>query len=87
VAGIDEQASLVAIGNIHGQGELLLEQLATLPAAPVAAEREPRDRPDRERPRPTPYPRSLPGGRVPVRSRLIQPNAPLLPRTRPGRTS
>ncbi|QUQ63454.1 poly-gamma-glutamate synthase PgsB [Kutzneria sp. CA-103260] len=30
VDGIDEQASLAAIGNIHGQGEILLAQLETL---------------------------------------------------------
>jgi poly-gamma-glutamate synthase PgsB/CapB len=30
VAGIDGQASLAAIGNIHGQGEVLLAQLETL---------------------------------------------------------
>ncbi|MEC3977582.1 poly-gamma-glutamate synthase PgsB [Amycolatopsis sp. H20-H5] len=34
VEGIDREASLVAIGNIHGQGELLIEELAKLePAA------------------------------------------------------
>ncbi len=43
VAGIDAEASLVAIGNIHGQGELLLEQLATLPAV---APREPAPEPE-----------------------------------------
>ncbi|TDV56580.1 poly-gamma-glutamate synthase PgsB [Actinophytocola oryzae] len=75
VDGIDEQASLIAIGNIHGQGELLLEELETLTPAPAAAVREPRDKPlDREAPRPTPYPRSrpapeghVPDGHVPVR--------------------
>jgi gamma-polyglutamate synthase len=81
VGGIDEQASLVAIGNIHGQGELLLEQLATLPEAPTATVREPRDRPlDRDRPRPTPYRRD-----VAARSRQPQPNAAMtqpLPRIR-----
>jgi poly-gamma-glutamate synthase PgsB/CapB len=81
VGGIDEQASLVAVGNIHGQGELLLEQLATLPEAPVGGVREPRDRPlDRERPRPTPYRRD-----VPARSRQPQPNVAMtqpLPRIR-----
>jgi hypothetical protein len=41
VDGIDEEASLIAIGNIHGQGELLLEQLATLPAGPAGALPEP----------------------------------------------
>jgi poly-gamma-glutamate synthase PgsB/CapB len=51
VNGIDEQASLVAIGNIHGQGELLLEQLDTLPVADPTAVPEPRDR---EQARPTP---------------------------------
>ncbi|HYQ69214.1 poly-gamma-glutamate synthase PgsB [Actinophytocola sp.] len=81
MGGIDEQASLVAVGNIHGQGELLLEQLATLPEAPAATVREPRDRPlDRERPRPTPYRRD-----VAASSRQPQPNAAMtqpLPRIR-----
>jgi hypothetical protein len=55
VAGIDDQASLVAVGNIHGQGELLLEQLATLPAAgPDSAVRDPRDhRPEEDEAQPT----------------------------------
>ncbi|GIG61706.1 PGA synthase CapB [Longispora fulva] len=30
-AGVDGHVSLVTVGNIHGQGELLLEELATLP--------------------------------------------------------
>jgi poly-gamma-glutamate synthase PgsB/CapB len=30
VGGIERQASLIAIGNIHGQGELLIEELAKL---------------------------------------------------------
>jgi hypothetical protein len=30
VAGIEDHASLAAIGNIHGQGEVLLAQLETL---------------------------------------------------------
>ncbi|MDT8911993.1 poly-gamma-glutamate synthase PgsB [Amycolatopsis sp. PS_44_ISF1] len=34
VAGIERSASLIAIGNIHGQGELLIEELAKL--EPVA---------------------------------------------------
>jgi poly-gamma-glutamate synthase PgsB/CapB len=33
VARVESEASLVAVGNIHGQGELLLEHLATLGAA------------------------------------------------------
>lgn len=86
VAGVDEQASLVAIGNIHGQGELLLEELDTLPAAPATAEPEPRDRPlDREQARPTPYRRAR---HAPVRSRPPQPSAAMtqpLPRIRPRR--
>jgi poly-gamma-glutamate synthase PgsB/CapB len=86
VRGIDGEASLVAIGNIHGQGELLLEQLATLPAAPVATVREPRDRPlDREQARPTPYRRSRNVPDVPVSSRLPRASAPMtqpLPRVR-----
>ncbi|RMI45013.1 poly-gamma-glutamate synthase PgsB [Streptomyces triticirhizae] len=32
------EASLVAVGNIHGQGEALLERLAALPASPADAE-------------------------------------------------
>ena len=34
VGGVETEASLVAIGNIHGQGELLLERLEALPEAP-----------------------------------------------------
>lgn len=30
IGGVDRQASLVAIGNIHGQGELLIDELAKL---------------------------------------------------------
>jgi hypothetical protein len=30
VAGVNAEASLLAVGNIHGQGEILLEELATL---------------------------------------------------------
>jgi poly-gamma-glutamate synthase PgsB/CapB len=33
--GMTGTASLVTIGNIHGQGEVLLEQLATLPKTPA----------------------------------------------------
>jgi poly-gamma-glutamate synthase PgsB/CapB len=71
VSGIDDEASLIAVGNIHGQGELLLDQLATLPAAgadqpdptpPEPPEPAPEPRPiprpiPSPRPRPTPYPR------------------------------
>jgi poly-gamma-glutamate synthase PgsB/CapB len=57
VDGIDDQASLVAIGNIHGQGELLLEELDTLPPAPAAALREPRPEP---LPEPSPVPSPVP---------------------------
>jgi gamma-polyglutamate synthase len=32
----DRRASLVAVGNIHGQGEVLLEQMRRLPSAAVA---------------------------------------------------
>lgn len=73
VGGVDDEASLIAIGNIHGQGELLLEQLETLPAAPADAgrERQPRARPldrDRPRPTPTPHPRTRHvNGHVPAR--------------------
>jgi poly-gamma-glutamate synthase PgsB/CapB len=55
--GIEEQACIVAVGNIHGQGELLLEELATLPPAPATAVPAPR-------PTPTPYPRSRPDDAV-----------------------
>jgi poly-gamma-glutamate synthase PgsB/CapB len=55
--GIEEEACIVAVGNIHGQGELLLEQLDKLPAAPATAVPEPR-------PKPTPYPRSRPDDAV-----------------------
>ena len=64
LSGVNGQASLVAVGNIHGQGELLLEQLDKLPAAPTEAERAQRDwEPDRGElplPRPTPYRRRQP---------------------------
>ena len=66
VRGVDGHASLIAIGNIHGQGELLLEQLATLPEAPAEVVREPADRPAR----PVPYRRtpSVPAGSRPPRA-------------------
>ncbi|WP_083752590.1 poly-gamma-glutamate synthase PgsB [Actinosynnema sp. ALI-1.44] len=35
--GMTDAASLVTIGNIHGQGEILLEQLAELPQEPADA--------------------------------------------------
>jgi poly-gamma-glutamate synthase PgsB/CapB len=35
---IDGDTSLVAVGNIHGQGELLIEELETLPSLPGTAE-------------------------------------------------
>jgi poly-gamma-glutamate synthase PgsB/CapB len=81
LSGVDGQASLVAIGNIHGQGELLLDELDRLPPAPEGALPEPR--------RPTPYPRGVPtphgaGDRVaPVGApwAVTQP----LRRPRPGR--
>jgi hypothetical protein len=82
VGGIDDHASLVAIGNIHGQGELLLEQIDTLPAAPAAAGPEPRaGQLDREKARPTPYrrPRHVPPPQA--SAAVTQP----LPRLRPRR--
>ena len=90
VSGIDEEASLVAVGNIHGQGELLLEQLETLPAAgPDSSAPLPRDQQlDRERPRPTPYRRSRRAPDVPVGSPLPRASAAMtqpLPRIRPRR--
>ncbi|MER7863547.1 hypothetical protein ABTX61_30890 [Amycolatopsis japonica] len=33
IGGIDRHASLIAIGNIHGQGELLIDELAKLETA------------------------------------------------------
>ncbi|HEV7976352.1 poly-gamma-glutamate synthase PgsB [Amycolatopsis sp.] len=36
VAGVSREASLVAIGNIHGQGEVLIEELAKLEMVPGA---------------------------------------------------
>ncbi|QJY45117.1 poly-gamma-glutamate synthase PgsB [Pseudonocardia broussonetiae] len=38
-------ASLVAVGNIHGQGEILLDRLRALPLAPVLASQPPPSRP------------------------------------------
>jgi poly-gamma-glutamate synthase PgsB/CapB len=35
VAGIDREASVLAVGSIHGQGELLLKQLETLQGVPA----------------------------------------------------
>jgi poly-gamma-glutamate synthase PgsB/CapB len=40
--GVRHSASLVTIGNIHGQGELLLEELHRLEAAPAEAPATPR---------------------------------------------
>jgi gamma-polyglutamate synthase len=89
VAGIDEQASLVAVGNIHGQGELLLEQLATLPPAgadsgvPEPRDEEP-DLAERQHRRTTPVPDRY----VPVRSRPPRASAPAMrpvPRARERR--
>ncbi|MFJ2749182.1 poly-gamma-glutamate synthase PgsB [Streptomyces sp. NPDC087297] len=53
IGHLGESSSLVAIGNIHGQGEILLEHLAELPGF----EDEPdRDGPDRDEPyRDEPY--------------------------------
>ncbi|MEV7724333.1 poly-gamma-glutamate synthase PgsB [Streptomyces sp. NPDC087917] len=47
-------SSLVAIGNIHGQGEILLEHLAELP--PDESEPARKDPPPREEPAPAPVP-------------------------------
>ncbi|MBE1469122.1 poly-gamma-glutamate synthase PgsB [Kibdelosporangium phytohabitans] len=56
IDGIDQHASLVAIGNIHGQGEILLERLETLDKAESEQRSRPRTvtgiRPVRPRPRP-----------------------------------
>lgn len=88
VAGIREQASLIAVGNIHGQGELLLEELATLPAAPTddSGTREPRDQPlDRKPARPTPYRRSRPVPNVPAGRASPAPMTQPMPPARPRR--
>lgn len=91
VGGIDEEASLVAVGNIHGHGELLLEQLDKLPAAPVRVPSEGHIEPDDrwEYILPTPYrPRHVPDGHIPIGSRPPQVSAPVtqpLPRIRPWR--
>jgi gamma-polyglutamate synthase len=83
LSGVDGQASLVAIGNIHGQGELLLEQLGKLPEAaadsvPAPRDREPGRRDRRELPRPTPYPRRQPSRayRPPDPGRVPPPRVP-----------
>jgi gamma-polyglutamate synthase len=56
--GMTGSTSLVTIGNIHGQGEVLLEQLATLPPADSQAEPpakpKPKPRPSGFRPSPVP---------------------------------
>ncbi|MCX4805335.1 poly-gamma-glutamate synthase PgsB [Streptomyces sp. NPDC058682] len=51
---LGESSSLVAIGNIHGQGEILLEHLAELPGFEDEPDREepPATAPDREPPVP-----------------------------------
>lgn len=87
VDGIDEEASIVAIGNIHGQGELLLDELDTLRPAPVTPPRKPPPDPAPEPmaelpPSPTPHPRVAD---VPVRTRPPWANGPItrpLPRIR-----
>lgn len=76
VGGIEKHASLVAIGNIHGQGELLLEQLATLPAAPATPAPAVPESLDREQARPTPYRRQR---SIPVDSRQPQSSASVTP--------
>lgn len=40
--GPDGRAALIAVGNIHGQGEVLLEHLAALPPAPARPTRDAR---------------------------------------------
>jgi len=42
---VGRQASLVAVGNIHGQGEVLLHQLSKLPRAPRRHPDDPRTEP------------------------------------------
>lgn len=96
LTGVNGEVSLVAIGNIHGQGELLLEKLDTLPAASAEARAAaPRTRRDwepnrgdlREALLPPPFRHGRPR-QVPVRGSI----APLsaaptqrLPRPRPRR--
>jgi hypothetical protein len=59
--GMTGTASLVTIGNIHGQGEVLLEQLAALPQAPAdsqpARPQLPQEPPPATGFRPSPVPR------------------------------
>ncbi|WP_406420375.1 poly-gamma-glutamate synthase PgsB [Streptomyces sp. NBC_00842] len=52
LAQLGPDSSLVAIGNIHGQGELLLEQLAELPADETPDETRGRTPGDADRPVP-----------------------------------
>ncbi|MFD3548037.1 poly-gamma-glutamate synthase PgsB [Streptomyces sp. NPDC058655] len=49
---LGESSSLVAIGNIHGQGEILLEHLAELPGFEEESEEPEEGAPDRERAEP-----------------------------------
>jgi poly-gamma-glutamate synthase PgsB/CapB len=94
LSGVTGQASIVAIGNIHGQGELLLEELDRLPAAPAVAPPaavpvqrvwKPIRGDLRELPRPSPYrrrrPQHGPIRHVPPSGWVTQP----LPRPRPWR--
>ncbi|KOG48537.1 capsule biosynthesis protein CapB [Streptomyces virginiae] len=73
IGHLGESSSLVAIGNIHGQGEILLEHLAELPGF----EDEPdRDGPDRDEP----YrgePRAAAPDRGPAGPRQAAPAQPL----------
>jgi gamma-polyglutamate synthase len=89
--GVDGQASLVAVGNIHGQGELLLEELERLPAAPPEPVAIPRDwesdRGELPLPRPTPYRRNFGSGRLPTAAAPWAVTDPLLRRPRNRRES
>ncbi|WP_424187908.1 poly-gamma-glutamate synthase PgsB [Actinokineospora sp. G85] len=73
LAEVDDHASLVAVGNIHGSGELLLEVLAALPAAD-----------DEEEP-PAPEARPAPDEpRTELIPRVSAPSATQRPPSRPG---
>jgi gamma-polyglutamate synthase len=69
VRPLGREASLVAVGNIHGQGEVLLQQLAQLPRVPGRAIRRPAE------PAHTPPAHALPAHALPAHT----PPAPALP--------
>jgi gamma-polyglutamate synthase len=82
--GMTGSVSLVSIGNIHGQGEILLEQLATLDEAPPDAKSGPQEPEPQSVPRPSPVPRTSGGFRPsPVPRSSIHDTAPI-PRITPA---